>query len=231
MSLITILLGATLALASPSNQTSYNPETNRCNALVERSASQIMVDYRQGERNFDCSTIPKPKGKKVSVHSVERDFARADLSGASFRGSDLAHTNWNQAKIQGADFSYANLSNSYLRVNDGSYDSQPTIFVSTKLRCATLAGTFTHADFSDADLTCPGDPYTNIVDANFSYADFTGTRFDHDSYFPSSGDLLCVEMSDSDIRKLRSSGYRPQARSVRIGQMLCLEEDVELPDN
>ncbi|MAG60462.1 hypothetical protein CL619_01625 [archaeon] len=229
MSLATILLGTSLAFGAAGAPGVYNPDSQTCSGYVERTAPQIIAEYKLGERDFDCTEIPKVRGKRVSPFNTERNFARADLSGASFRGSEMPQTNWEGAQLEGADFEGADLSNSFLIVNAGpDEEGVPANFSHSTLRCSTVEGTFVRADFSYANLNCPGDAYTRIIDGNFSYVDFTGARFDDDTYFPDAADLLCVEMPERDIKKLREGGYKPQRRSVRIGQIMCPEEAEEL---
>lgn len=225
MSLATILLGSSLALGAAKAPAVYHPETHTCSSYVERTAPQIIAEYQLGERNFDCTTIPKIKGRKVSVDSPERDFSKADLSHAFFRGSDLNHSAWVQTQLRGSNFDGADLSYSVLRPRGNpAEEAEPMGFSYARLRCAVLAGPFIGANFIEADLNCPGENYTSIYMGDFSHVDFTGARFDSDTYFPDSEKLQCVEMSDRDIKRLRSTGYEPQQRKAIIGRMDCPEE-------
>ena len=104
MSLATILLGTSLAFGAAGAPGVYNPDSQTCSGYVERTAPQIIAEYKLGERDFDCTEIPKVRGKRVSPFNTERNFARADLSGASFRGSEMPQTNWEGAQLEGADF-------------------------------------------------------------------------------------------------------------------------------
>lgn len=220
MSLAALLLTVQLASGAAGAPPVYDPETHTCDGYVERTAPEIIARHKLGERNFDCTKLPKVVGDNHPF----RDFSRADLSNATFRGSKLPRTLWVQTYLVGTDFEGANLSYSTMRPSDDTIDSfNPMDLSHTRMRCSMLTGPFVGADFSDADLRCAGDNFTSLWEADLSYTDLTGARFDPDTYFPYSEYLQCVVMPKRELRRLNSARDNNQQRRVIIGQMDCPE--------
>ncbi len=223
MKFTTALFGIALApKADQSTIPTFDESKNRCTSYIERTAQQIIAEYQLGRRDFDCTKMLNARRLR-RPRNPERNFAGADLSNASFRGSKLKYTSWDEAEVQGTDFSYANLSESQLGMNAWlNSDGGRTNFTGAKLRCATLDGKFDYADFTRANFRCNGEiSHTSINHGEFSYAILVGSRFSDNTWFPDPENLVCVEMTEKDVLRLERNKYQSQAPKVRDGQNLC----------